>query len=500
MAKRLCASLFLALFFALSGCAGKKEPTAVPPAGSWNISVVDSVGNVGQFSSIAVDAHGKAHIAYFEQTRTEQIGDASVPYGNLKYATNASGSWQAITLDTGAGATPRIFVDKDDKVHIVHTKLGVSDISTILDLRYTTNRSGLWETVSIGSGVVKGTDASIVVDANGKVHISARNEQGVGSPGGGQGGLRYVTNASGEWTWYDVDTSPSAGNDGDIAVDGTGNVHIGYLDKNTGLKYATNAGGSWQVEVVDDTPNVGWNTSIAVDSNNKVHISYSDPGPILDPPGNGYLKYVTNASGGWVTQVIDDQNAGFFTGLDVDSQDHVHIVYYTWDGTRGRLKYATNASGAWAIETVDENGAVGLYSAVAVDSEGYPHISYYDYIQQDLKYAWKAEIREIGDRAPRLVLWLAKKEELLAHEGPGYDVVMTAWFESAEAQAIRARRPSARLLAGLTHTWVLDDPDWLRFLLTVANGGDPNGPLQITDEMYLMYDDDGDGALVRHKE
>ncbi len=104
---------------------------------------------------------------------------------------------------------------------------------------------------------------------------------------------------------------------------------------------------------------------------------------------------------------------------------------------------------------------------------------------------------EIPGRSPRLALWLAKKGELVAHPSAGYDLVMTAWFEPAEAQAIRHRRPSAKLLAGLTHTWIWDNPDWMRFLLTVANAGDPDGPLQISDDMYLMFDDDGDGTLDR---
>jgi len=32
----------------------------------WEIATVDSDGNVGQYSSIAIDSNGKAHIAYFE--------------------------------------------------------------------------------------------------------------------------------------------------------------------------------------------------------------------------------------------------------------------------------------------------------------------------------------------------------------------------------------------------------------------------------------------------
>ncbi|MBU0491868.1 MAG: putative glycoside hydrolase family 15 protein [Chloroflexi bacterium] len=98
--------------------------------------------------------------------------------------------------------------------------------------------------------------------------------------------------------------------------------------------------------------------------------------------------------------------------------------------------------------------------------------------------------------SPRLALWLAKKPELLARPDARYDLVMTAWFEPAEAQAIRSRHNST-LLAGLSHTWIWENPDWQSHLVTVANGGDAHGPLQITQGMVLMVDDNGDGALDR---
>jgi hypothetical protein len=359
-------------------------------ASSWEIATIDSDGNVGEYSSIAIDGDGKAHIAYFDHTNDEQIGEDPVPCGNLKYATNADGVWETITLDTGTGMTPRICVDNNDKVHIVHTKLDASDLLSILDLKYTTNESGSWETTTIASQIVKGCDASIAADSNGKVHISTRNEEGVGTTSeGSEGGLRYVTNATGEWTWVDVDTSSTAGNDTDIAVDGNDKVHISYLDKSGGLKYATNGAGSWEFHVIDSTTNVGWNTSIAIDGDNGVHISYSDPSPILDPPGNGYLKYATNESGEWATEIVDGE-AGAFTGIAVDSEDNIHIAYYPAASTGGILMYVTNASGTWAKEIADDSGeAVGVYCAIAVDPDGNPHICHYDYINQNLKYATK---------------------------------------------------------------------------------------------------------------
>jgi len=390
--KRVLLILIIASLFTV-GCTesdvtpSEDLPNIVKP--SWNTVVVDSNGNVGEFCSIGIDSNGKAHIAYFDYLIDEQIGDVPVPFGNLKYASNVSGNWEAFTIDTGAGTLPRICIDNSDKVHIIHSKLSISDLYGLLDLRYTTNETGFWETVTIGSQVVKGADSSIATDSNRKVHISTRNEEGTGTTSeGSNGGLRYVTNTTGEWTWTDVDTSPTCGNDTDITVDHNDKIHISYLDKSEGLKYVTNVNGSWEVFNVDDEENVGWNTSIVIDSDNTVHISYSDPSPIIDPPGNGYLKYATNKSGTWTTQVIDDDDAGAFTGIAVDNQDNLHISYCTSDGIRGRLMYATNTSGSWEKETADEDEpSVGIYCAIDVDSNGNPHISHYDYINQDVRYS-----------------------------------------------------------------------------------------------------------------
>jgi hypothetical protein len=102
-----------------------------------------------------------------------------------------------------------------------------------------------------------------------------------------------------------------------------------------------------------------------------------------------------------------------------------------------------------------------------------------------------------ADGGPRLALWLAKKDELIVRADATYDLVMSGWFEKAEADAIASRQTSTRLLAGLSHTWTLDDPSWLSLLVTIANGGDAKGPLQIADDMFLMLDANKDGKLDR---
>jgi uncharacterized repeat protein (TIGR01451 family) len=69
----------------------------------------------------------------------------------------------------------------------------------------------------------------------------------------------------------------------------------------------------------------------------------------------------------------------------VDGDGYPHISYY--EGYNGDLRYAYQDDSGWHIETVDSAGDVGRYTSIALDGSGYPHISFYDATRGGLKYA-----------------------------------------------------------------------------------------------------------------
>ena len=259
-------------------------------------------------------------------------------------------------------------------------------------ITYGVNAEGALSTTVDSNDV--GNHNSIAVDSLNHVHISY-------AAGGGfyfnnTNALKYATNASGQWVITTVDSAGDAGDFSSIAVGSANKVHISYKDNTNGdLKYATNASGQWVITTVDSTGNVGNFSSIAIDSANKVHISY-----LLGRTNMSYgdLKYATNVSGNWVTTTLESDidrggNSARYTSIAIDSSDKVHISYYddSWEDHLYHLKYATNASGSWVTTVVDSgSGMTGEYSSIAVDAAGNAHISYFDYANEFTKYATNA--------------------------------------------------------------------------------------------------------------
>ncbi|MDH7602533.1 MAG: hypothetical protein QHI38_10355, partial [Armatimonadota bacterium] len=171
------------------------------------------------------------------------------------------------------------------------------------------------------------------------------------------------------------------------ASDAAGNTLSYYLTVNCTNGYSS--------ETVDedrtDIERVGEYSSIALDASGNPRIAYYKY--INDT--HGILRYAYYNGQGWHVEDVDgnspgsvDDNVGRYTSIKVDSQGNPHISYY--DVTNGNLMYAVWRSGTWQITTVDGASSptddVGQYTSLALYN-GLPRIAYYDVAKGDLKYA-----------------------------------------------------------------------------------------------------------------
>jgi hypothetical protein len=69
-------------------------------------------------------------------------------------------------------------------------------------------------------------------------------------------------------------------------------------------------------------------------------------------------------------------DVGLYTDIATDNVGQPHIVYQ--ERERGALRYARRSNAGWTIHTVDGDGigSTGLYSSIAFDMGGVPHVAY----------------------------------------------------------------------------------------------------------------------------
>jgi len=330
---------------------------ATGPLPEWSVHTIYSTNDVGKYNSIGLDSNDCVHVSYHDAT-----------LGYLMYATNSSGSWTSMALETGAlaGQETSLAVDTNDFVHIVYYNYPNAN------LKYASNVGGSWTSIGVDVAGNVGRFVSMELDSVNNVHVSYYDQT--------NGALKYATNAGGSWDTSTVDSLNDVGWYSSIAVDHNDVVHIAYYDNTNGdLRYATNPGGVWSTTSVDTAGTVGAYCSICVDSLNKVHISYWDA-------STGYLKYATNEEGAWtIGRISDTAMNGLHTDTIVDSEDIVHVTFY--DPTDGDLWYANDAFGDWTLGVVDSADNVGRFPAITLDSTDNVYISYYDVTNTDLKYA-----------------------------------------------------------------------------------------------------------------
>jgi hypothetical protein len=144
--------------------------------------------------------------------------------------------------------------------------------------RYTTSWQSVYTIESGGTGDT-GKYPSLAYDnATGKLHVAYVDVA--------NRALRYATNpgaVDAAWSLATVDTLASGEfRDPSLVVDANGKIHVTYYSSLDGLRYATNASGAWVVDTLDpnqpapSTRYRGLSNSLGIDAAGKLHAAYLD--------------------------------------------------------------------------------------------------------------------------------------------------------------------------------------------------------------------------------
>jgi hypothetical protein len=141
----------------------------------------------------------------------------------------------------------------------------------------------------------------------------------------------------------------------------------------------------WHVELVD--AGGGAYNSMALDGFDRPHIAYNNR-------FNDDLMYAYKDATGWHITTVDSSGfVGGYPSLALDSNGYPLISYCSCTGSGcwycNDLKYAWYDGTDWHTQSVATLGNVGGFNSLAIDEFGKPHISYYDESNKDLMYASK---------------------------------------------------------------------------------------------------------------
>ncbi len=385
-------------------CGGGGQANVCGCSQKWTTEQADSVGQVGQWSSLAVDSKGGLHAVYFD-----------VATKDLRYARKPAGKvWKASTVDSSGdvGRHAAVALDSAGGVHVVYrdqskhalkyarlTSGGTWKLETVHKTPYLSGKHG--EDI--------GLFPSLFVDQQDTVHVAYAYWSKSVKYGRGRHEILYTSRKAGASTWatpQHADSTAGSNNVGSsisIVADAKGGVFISYgrYNCNTYCTAASQTGqlvvlhrpaaGVWSNTLVDTSSTVvGGHSELFLDATGALHVAYRDE-------TNGDLRYATRPSGGTIWQIgkVDGAgDVGRHASVAVDAMGAVHVAYY--DKTKGALRYASRSlGGTWKTTTVD-SGKVGEYASLALRAGPSGkllgvHVTYFDAKNQDLKHAFRLQ-------------------------------------------------------------------------------------------------------------
>lgn len=280
---------------------------AVKLGGVWTFDVPAPVADAFRNPVVAIDAAGHVHVAYFAHIPNGLLS------GDLRYVTNATGSYVMETVDTVSDVRyePSIFVDTTGVVH-----LSYSD-STSGEQRYARREQGVWKKEDVDQSATLGGESQI--DAKDpaaptlvynqtfqNLHVTVRGAAGWSKT------LIYNTGFPGIGLSFDLDDS--------------GHRHYAHFDLQSGDLLHTYDAPAWTTETVAPLGIAASRPTAIASHGGVTYIAY----PGADDPEFDEAVYVAKNKGGtWATervmQHIDDYTIAAHTSIAANAAGQIFV-------------------------------------------------------------------------------------------------------------------------------------------------------------------------------
>ncbi|MCH7698844.1 MAG: hypothetical protein IH865_07900 [Chloroflexi bacterium] len=370
-----------ALGLASPGAWWQRPPPATADGGPTIITVPDAERHVGYYASLALDENGNPVVSYFDATND----DLKLLHCNDP---NCSGGDESITAPDTIGFVGRytsLVLDASGNPVVSYRNSSAGSLS-VLHCNDPNCAGGDESITSPDTTGIVGVYTSLALDAAGNPLVSyydARNHDLK---------LLHCNDpncAGGDESVTSPDTTGRVGLHTSLALDAVGNPVVSYYDEtNHALKVmhcndVTCVGGDESVIAVDttgDTPGAVYDNSLALDTNGNPVISYfssnNSTGSLRllrcnDPNCAGDDESITTPDTGFV---------GSYSSLELDSSGNP-IVSYNASQNSLRLLHCNDPNCSGSDESItkpDVPGGIGAqYTSLALDSGGNPVVSYF---------------------------------------------------------------------------------------------------------------------------
>ncbi len=342
------------------------------------ITSPDTSGNIGFYSTLALDGDGFPVVAYQdgvnEDLKVLHCGDTTCSSGNTITSpdtTGAVGYYISMALDAAGFPVVSYYDQTNNDLKVLHCGNASCSSGNTITSPDTTDIVGQYSSIALAGTLpvvsyYDFTNKDLKVLHCGDTTCSSGNT--ITSP----------------------DTTGFVGSHTSLRIDAAGFPVVSYQDNmNLDLKVLhcgdTTCSSGNTITTLDTASGSGLYTSLRIDANGFPVVSYQIS-------GSNDLKVLhcgdtTCSSGNTITSPDTNGAVGRYTSLALDAAGFPIVSYY--DVTNGDLKVLhcgdTTCSSGNTITSPDTTGDVGEYTSLRLDTSGFPVVSYYAETGGDLK-------------------------------------------------------------------------------------------------------------------